>query len=174
MATSTTPTPNSGAAEDILVFAVGKYRTTVERMGPVFRGTPFRFVGILDTASSPEPYTFTPDRLRLALRVLYPRPRCFVAGEAIEAGQNAAAVEVWREFVDETDIENPLLINVCTPLPPPFWSTLKSMRHLIVLSSSHVDGCIASSMVHLADINSYVKTPKGGAWKRSQRYPRSS
>lgn len=130
MATPTSTAPNSGSTEDVLVFAVGKYRTTVERTGPIFQSTPFRFVGILDTAGSPEPYTFTPDRLRLALRALYPRPRCFIAGEAIKAEQNAAAVEVWREFVAETGVQNPMLINVRTHFLL-LWSVLLDDKSVI-------------------------------------------
>ncbi|KAK5305038.1 hypothetical protein LTR99_004104 [Exophiala xenobiotica] len=89
--------------EEVSVFGVGKSRNTVEAIGGIFEGTPFRFVGILDTTSS-EPYIFTPERLKVVLGALYPRPRCFIAGEAIEPEDNAAAVEVWQEFAKEMDI----------------------------------------------------------------------
>ncbi|KAK5220015.1 hypothetical protein LTR72_007546 [Exophiala xenobiotica] len=97
--------------EEVSVFGVGKSRNTVEAIGGIFEGTPFRFVGILDTTSS-EPYIFTPERLKVVLGALYPRPRCFIAGEAIEPEDNAAAVEVWQEFAKEMDIVRPLLINL--------------------------------------------------------------
>jgi hypothetical protein len=97
--------------EEVSVFGVGKYRNTVEAIGGIFEGTPFRFVGILDTTSS-EPYSFTPERLKVVLGALYPRPRCFIAGEAIEPEDNVAAVEVWQDFAKEMDIVRPLLINV--------------------------------------------------------------
>jgi len=45
----------SNLNEEVSVFGVGKYRNTVEAIGGIFEGTPFRFVGILDTTSS-EPY----------------------------------------------------------------------------------------------------------------------
>ena len=101
----------AGVHEEVSVFGVGKYRKTVEAIGGIFEGTPFRFVGILDTTSS-EPYNFTPERLKVVLGALYPRPQCFIAGEAIEPEDNAAAVEVWEEFAKEMNIERPLLINV--------------------------------------------------------------
>ncbi|KAK5453445.1 hypothetical protein LTS15_006630 [Exophiala xenobiotica] len=98
---------------EVSVFGVGKYRNTVEAIGGIFEGTPFRFVGIMDTTSS-EPYIFTPERLKVVLGALYPRPRCFIAGEAIEPEDNAAAVEVWQEFAKEMDIRQRLL----TPKEP--------------------------------------------------------
>ncbi len=98
--------------EEVSVFGVGKYRKTVEAIGGIFEGTPFRFVGILDMTST-EPYNFTPERLKVVLGALYPRPRCFLAGEAIEPEDNAAAVAVWQQFAKEMDLERPLLINVC-------------------------------------------------------------
>ncbi|KAK5940625.1 hypothetical protein PMZ80_007042 [Knufia obscura] len=62
-------------------------------------------------STSPEPYNFNPDRMRLVLRCLYPEPRCFLVGEGVELEDNAAAVEVWKEFVAERKVESPLLIN---------------------------------------------------------------
>jgi hypothetical protein len=100
--------PSTGG---IAVFGVGKYRQTADRLVSFFTGTPFQVCGMLDTAS-PEPYNFTPDRLRLVLRAVYPRPRVFIAGEAIEKEENEAAIEVWKEFVAEDGIEKPLLFNV--------------------------------------------------------------
>jgi hypothetical protein len=101
----------------ISVCGVGKYRTTAEAVAPLLHGTPFRFTAMLDTVTA-EPYNFTQDRLGLVLRSLYPFPRCFIAGEAVEEHVNKAAIEVWHEFVKEKQIENPLLINVCPQCEP--------------------------------------------------------
>ena len=122
----------SKPAELISVTGVGKYRSTAEGVSSLFDGTPFRFAAMLDT--DPQgPYSFTQDRLRLVLRSLFPAPRCFIAGEAIEEHEHAAAIEVWKEFVAEKKVENPLLINVC-PL-----HTGDSARRLLTHSS-----CVSS------------------------------
>lgn len=100
--------------EKISICGVGRHRAVAIFASKQLENTPFRFAAILD-ATSPEPYNFSPDRLRLLLRCLYPEPRCFIAGEGVEEEANAAAVEVWNEFVAERKVDNALLINVRLP-----------------------------------------------------------
>ena len=101
--------------QEISVCGVGKYRKIAIFASKQLEATPFRIAAFLDT-TSPEPYKFTSERLALVLRSLYPAPRCFIAGEGIEAEVNAAAVQVWKEFVKECEVEDPLLINVSAPV----------------------------------------------------------
>ncbi len=97
--------------EEISVCGVGRFRAIAVFASKQLEGTPFRFAAVMDTGS-PEPYNFRPDRMRLVLRCLHPEPRCFIVGEGIPEEDNAAAVEVWTEFVAERKVESPLLINV--------------------------------------------------------------
>lgn len=97
--------------KEISICGVGKFRAVAIFASKELEGTPFRFAAMMDS-TSPEPYNFNPDRLRLVLRCLYPEPRCFLVGEGVELEDNAAAVEVWKEFVAERKVESPLLINV--------------------------------------------------------------
>jgi hypothetical protein len=94
----------------IPIFAVGRSRVNAEAISGIFQ-TPYSLAGVLDTVSAP-PYNFTASNLALALRVLHPRPRAIIVGEAISSDDSAIAVKVWKEFVDEFAIETPLLIDV--------------------------------------------------------------
>lgn len=98
-------------SEKISVVGVGKYRKTAENAAVKLEGTPFHFAAMLDV-TGPEAYRFTPDRLRLVLHALNPVPRCFIAGEGIDEKDNIAAIEVWKEFVEERKPEHPLMLNV--------------------------------------------------------------
>jgi len=94
----------------ISIFAVGQSRVNAEAISGIFKH-PYHLSGILDAVSAP-PYNFTPENLALALRVLHPRPRAIIVGEAISASDSAAAVKVWKEYVVECGIEGTLLIDV--------------------------------------------------------------
>jgi hypothetical protein len=94
----------------IPIFAVGQSRVNAEAISGIFQ-PPYYLAGVLDTISLP-PYNFTPSNLALALRVLHPRPRAIIVGEAISSEESADALKVWKEFVEELEIENPLLIDV--------------------------------------------------------------
>jgi hypothetical protein len=94
----------------ISIFAVGQSRANAEAISGIITH-PYHLSGILDTVSPP-PYNFTPENLALALRVLHPRPRAIIVGEAISASDSAGAVRVWKEYVAECDIERALLIDV--------------------------------------------------------------
>jgi hypothetical protein len=103
---SSTTTPNT----KIPIFAVGQSRVNAEAIAGIFQ-SPYYLAGILDTVST-APYNFTPSNLALALRVLHPRPRAIIVGEAISSEDSANAVKTWKEFVEELEVENPLLIDV--------------------------------------------------------------
>ena len=107
------PIALSSSSTAISVVGVGKYRQNAIDVSHLFNNTPFRFAAMLDTAS-PKPYNYTPDSLRLVLRSLHPRPRCFLAGEAIEENENEGAREVWDDFVEEKGVEGTFCINVST------------------------------------------------------------
>jgi hypothetical protein len=94
----------------ISIFAVGQSRANAEAISGIFTH-PCHLSGILDTIS-PHPYNFAPENLALALRVLHPRPRAIIVGEAISASDSADAVRVWKEYVLECKIEGSLLIDV--------------------------------------------------------------
>lgn len=97
--------------ERISVVGVGKYRAIAQYASKVLDGTPFHMAAVMD-AMSPDPYNFKPERMGLVLRSLNPEPRCFLVGEGIPEEDNAAAVEVWKEFIKEKEVKHPLLINV--------------------------------------------------------------
>ena len=92
------------------MFAVGKSRPDAEAISGIFQ-TPYYLAGVLDTVSA-APYNFTASNLALALRVLHPRPRAIIVGEAISSDDSTIAVNVWEKFVGELAIENRLLIDV--------------------------------------------------------------
>jgi hypothetical protein len=115
------------SVKPISIFAVGKYRETAHALIPLLEGSSFRLCGMLDAVSE---YKFTPDRLAVVLRAVFPAPRCFIAGEAISEEINVAAVKVWEEYVEEIKPENPLLVNVRV-------LTFVAARLLTMCSSEH-------------------------------------
>ena len=96
----------------IPIVALGVYRDVAASLDPILTTTPFRIAAILDLATSPAAFRYSPHNLGVILYGLNPSPKVFITGAAISEEMTGQSIAVWDLYVKQTRAQDTLVINV--------------------------------------------------------------